>query len=100
MIKISEELAPVLVAAIRDATKFNSALVHSEGSKIRPLLKNFCYISAILRWKSEGSTRPWRKATRTCFPTKNCGIGFLLESWLELKRRHYMRAAPTRPVLK
>lgn len=33
MIEISEELAPVLVAAIRDATKFNSALVRSETIK-------------------------------------------------------------------
>src|SRR5262249_27562405 len=33
MIKISVELAPVLVAAIRDATKYNSALARSETVK-------------------------------------------------------------------
>ena len=33
MIKISNELAPVLVAAIRDATKYNSALAQSETVK-------------------------------------------------------------------
>lgn len=33
MIKISEELAPVLVAAIRDATKYNFSLAQSETIK-------------------------------------------------------------------
>lgn len=33
MIEISEELAPILVAAIRDATKYNSSLLHSQTIK-------------------------------------------------------------------
>ena len=41
MIKISDELAPVLVAAIRDATKYNSSLARSETVRDRTDIEEF-----------------------------------------------------------
>lgn len=73
MIKISEELAPVLVAAIRDATKYNFSLAQSETIKDPSDIEEFLISLGNLEMEIKRQYEALEKKIRICCLTNNCG---------------------------